>query len=169
MKKLILLLPVCIFLVLSSCSKKNTPTPSLGGTGTITFAIGGAAQTFNVNAYATYQNLDGLNFLTIYGLKNAGTTDKFELAIVNSSIIEGTTYTGVASQVQLTYTLASGAVYQYADDDAAAFVSVVIKSVTSTNVQGTFSGNLNLISGNGPAKQVLTNGTFNLRIEPGSN
>lgn len=169
MKKLILLLPVCLLLALSSCSKKSTPAPGSTGTGTITATIGGSAQTFNVNAYATAQNIDGLNFITIYGSKSSGSTDKFELAIVNSSILAGTTYTGVASQVQLTYTLASGAVYQYADDDAAAFVSVVIKSVSSTNVQGTFSGNLNLISGTGAATETVTNGTFNLRIEPGSN
>jgi hypothetical protein len=164
MKKLILLLPLCLLLALSSCSKKSTPSPNI--TGTITATIGGSAQTFNVNAYATYQTINGLNFITIYGAKSSGSTDKFELAIVNSSIIAGTTYTGVASQVQLTYTLASGAVYQYADDDEAAFVSVLIKSISSTNVQGTFSGDLNLISGTGAGTQTLTNGTFNLRIEP---
>ena len=168
MKKLILLLPVYLLLVLPSCSKKNTPTPASGGTGTITVTIGGSAQTFNVNAYATYQVLSGLNFITLYGTKNSGSSDKLEIAIVNPSIVDGTTYTGVASQVQLTYTLASGAVYRYADDDAAAFVSVLIKSFNGTNVQGTFSGNLNLISGTGAAKQILTNGAFNLRIESGT-
>jgi hypothetical protein len=168
MKKLILLLPLCLLLVLSSCSKKSTPTPASGGTGTITVTIGGSAETFNVNAYATYQVLDGLNFITLYGSKSSGSADKIEVAIVNPSIVNGTTYTGVASQVQLTYTLASGAIYQYADDDAAAFVSVLIKSFTGTNVQGTFSGNLNLISGTGAATQTLTSGTFNLKIESGT-
>jgi len=163
MKKLILLLPLCLLFVLSSCSKKSTPAPSV--TGTITVTIDGSTQTFNVDASAHVQNISGLNVFNIFGAQSTGSTNSIAISIVNSSLTAGT-YTGVDSQAQISYALASGTVYQYADDDAAAYATVVIKSISSTNVQGTFSGNLNLIGGTGAATETLTNGTFNLNITP---
>ena len=162
MKKLsLLLLPMCLSFVLSSCSKKSTPSPSI--TGTITVTIDGSAQTFNVSAAARIQNISGVNVLNIFGTQSTGSTNSIAMSVVNSSITAGT-YTGVGSQAQISYALASGTVYQYADDDAAAYATIVIKSISSTNIQGTFSGNLNLIGGTGAATETLTNGTFNLNI-----
>jgi hypothetical protein len=172
MKKLsLLLLPLCLSFVLSSCSKKSadTPSPIATGTGTMSVTIDGSVKTFNVNAYATALNISGNNFVTLYGTESTGTSDFITIAIVNPSIIAGNTYTGVASQVQINYNLTSGAIYRYADDDAAAFASVTIKSVGSSNIQGTFSGNLNLVSGTGAATHTLTSGLFNLRVEPATN
>lgn len=164
MKKLILfLLPVCLLLVLSSCSKKSTPSPSV--TGTFTVTINGTPETFNVGAVAQAVSSDGSYNLTLLGTQSASVTNSMYIAITSFSPIIAGTYTGAGSDAAMSYHLASGAVYQYADDDAAAFSTVTIKSISSTNVQGTFSGNLNLISGSGPATQTLTNGTFNLRVE----
>jgi hypothetical protein len=162
MKKLSLLLSVCLLFVLSSCSKKSTPSPNV--TGTITVTIDGSVQKFNVSATANIKNIDGVNIVSIFGAQGTGSTNTIAISVVNPSITAGTTYTGVGSQVQISYTLASGAVYQYADDDGAAFATVLVKSVSSTNIQGTFSGNLNLISGTGAAKEILSNGTFNLNV-----
>jgi hypothetical protein len=162
MKKLsLLLMPFCLLLVMSSCKKHS---PSANGTGTINVTINGSAQTFNVGAIAHVDNTGDFHSLSLIGVQSAGTANSIILEITASSPIIAGTYTAAGSQADISYTLASGSVYQF-DDSEGSGATIVVKSISSTNVQGTFSGTLGKINGDGPATQTLTNGTFNLNIK----
>jgi hypothetical protein len=161
MRKLILLLPICASLILFSC-KKSSPSPN--ATGTLTVTIGGKAQTFNVGAVAHLDNTSGFNSLGIIGVQSATNANSMIITVTSSAPITAKTYTDAGSEAQLSYTTASGAGYQE-DGTGGTSATVTIKSISSTNVQGTFSGNLMLITGSGPATEALTNGAFNLSIK----
>ncbi|HVS92539.1 MAG TPA: hypothetical protein VHE59_10925 [Mucilaginibacter sp.] len=161
-KSIFLLIPLCLLLGLSSC-KKNSSKPA-NAAGTLTVTVGGKAQTFNVGATAHLDNTGGVNTLGIMGLQSTGTANSLIITVSSSGPITAKSYTDADSEAQLSYTLASGAAYQ--DDGTGGTTSTVtIKSITSTNVQGTFSGTLMLINGTGAATQTLTNGSFNLSIK----
>jgi len=164
MKKLqFLLLPLCLLLVLSACKKNSTKT---NVTGTFTATIGGKTQTFNVGAQANLQHNGDFYTLGLIGVQSASASNSMIISITSSSPITAKTYSDSDSDspAQMSYTMASGAVYQ---DDGADGTSgtVTIKSITNSNVQGTFSGTLMLITGTGAATQTVTNGTFNLDIK----
>lgn len=162
MKKLsLLLMPFCLLLVLSSC-KKHSPSANVAGTMTVT--INGTTQTFNVGAEAHVDNSGDFHDLSLIGIQSTSTANSILMSITTTSPITAGTYTAASSQADISYTLASGSIYQY-DDSEGSGATIVIKSISSTNVQGTFSGTLGLITGGGAATQTLTNGTFNLNIK----
>ena len=164
MKKLkLLLLPFCVLLVLSAC-KKHSPTTN--ATGTFTATIDGAPQTFNVGASAHVDNTSGFNSLSLIGVQSAGSSNSMIIIVNGTSPIVAGTYTGATSQADMSYTQASGGlVYQFDGGNEASNATVVIKSIGATNVQGTFNGTLELITGSGAASKTVTNGTFNLTIK----
>lgn len=162
MKKLIFLLPVCLLLVVCSCKKSSTKPANVAGTLTVT--IGGKAQTFNVGAVAHLDNTGGFNTLGIIGVQSTTTANSLVITVSSTGPITAKSYTDANSESQLSYTTAAGAIYQ--DDGTSGTSSTVtIKSISSTNVQGTFSGTLMLITGTGAATQTFTNGSFNLDIK----
>lgn len=161
MKKFKLLLPLCLLLVLFSCKKHSTSTNTVG---TLTVTIGGKAQTFNVGAEAHLDNSSGFYTLGIIGVQSTGTANSMILTITSSSPITAKSYTDADSEAQMSYTLAAGSIYQDDGTDGTS-ATVTIKSISNTNVQGTFSGTLALISGTGASTETLTSGTFNLDIK----
>ena len=161
----LLLLPLCVLLVVSSCKKSsNKPTSTVG---TITVNIDGAAQTFNVGATAHVDNTSGFYSLSLIGIQSATVAKSVIVEVTSSSaIVGGTTYTGTNSQADMSYTQVSGgAIYQFDGSNSASNATITVKSISSTNVQGTFSGTLELITGTGATSKALTNGTFNLNIK----
>ena len=158
----LLLLPICVLLVFASCKKKSA-TPAT--TSTITVTIGGTAQTFNTGASAHVDNTNGFNSLSIIGIQSASSSNSIILTVTNTTPVVAGSYTGTSSQVDMSYSQASGAVYQFDGSNNASAATVVISSITSTNVKGTFSGTLELITGSGAVSQVLTNGAFDLVIK----
>jgi hypothetical protein len=164
MKKLKLLLPFCVLLVLFSCKKQSSSPTS--ATGTITATVDGTSQTFNVGATGHLDSSTGINDLSMIGLSGtaAGANSMIILVTSTGPIVAGT-YAGSGSQGDLSYTMGSGLVYQYDDSAIISNATVIITSISSTTVKGTFSGSLVLVSGNGAATKTLTNGTFNLAIK----
>ncbi len=166
MKKLRLLIPaLCVLFIVSACKKSaNKPASTVG---TITVNIDGAAQTFNVGATAHVDNTGGFYSLALIGIQSATASNSVIVEVTSDSpIVAGTTYTGTNSQADMSYTQISGnAVYQFDGSNNASNATITVKSISSTNVQGTFSGTLELITGTGAASKVLTNGTFNLNIK----
>lgn len=156
-------MPFCLLLVLSSCKKHSS---SANVAGTITVTINGAAQTFNVGAVAHVDHTGDFYSVSMIGVQSTSVANSMIMEITSSSPIIAGTYTAANSQADISYTLASGSIYQY-DGSEGTGATIVIKSISSTNVQGTFSGTLKIITGNGAATQTLTNGTFNLNITSG--
>ena len=165
MKNLKLLsLILCVLFVASSCKKSSK---SITTTGTITVNIDGAAQTFNVGAAAHVDNTGGFYSLSLIGVQSTTAANSIIVEVTSSSpIVAGTTYTGTNSQADMSYTQVSGsAIYQFDGSNNASNATITVKSISSTNVQGTFSGTLELISGTGASSKALTNGAFNLNIK----
>jgi len=164
MKTLKLFLPLFALLILFSC-KKNSSTPTTA-TATITATVDGTSQTYNVGAAGHLTSGTGTNDLAIVGLSSAGTGGNSLIIDINTSspIVAGT-YLGSTSQVDFSYTTSGGAIYQVDNSNSASNATVVITSITSTTVKGTFSGKLVLIYGSGPATSTFTNGAFNLAIK----
>jgi len=161
MKKAKLLLSLCLLLVLFSC-KKHSSTPNTVGTLTVT--IGGKAQTFNVGAEAHLDHTGDFYSLGIIGVQSTTASNSLILTITSQAPITAKSYTDANSEAQMSYTMTSGSIYQD-DGTGGTSATITIKSISTTNVQGTFSGNLAIINGDGAATQALTSGTFNLAIE----
>jgi hypothetical protein len=164
MKKLrLLLLPCCLLFALLSCKKSSTSPTSV--TGTMTATINGTAQTFNVGAIANLQSAGGTYTLGMEGLSAAsGSANSMIISITTTSPIVAGTYTASSSAANVSYTQANANVYQY-DGSSGSGPSVVIKSISSTSVSGTFTGTLQLINGSGASSVAITNGAFNLKIQ----
>lgn len=164
MRKLrLLLLPCFLLFALLSCKKSSTSPGSV--TGTMTATINGTAQTFNVGAIANLQSSGGTYTLGMEGLSAAsGSANSMIISITSSSSIVAGTYTAASTQADVSYTQDNNNVYQY-DGSNGSNASVVIKSISSTSVSGTFTGTLELINGTGVSSVAITNGTFNLKIQ----
>jgi len=152
-----------------SCNK-NSSSPG-GGTAAIKATIDGSSQTFNVGATASLVSFGSEQALSITGVQsNSNTAYLITLALMpsNGSSITPGTYTGNASsdEVELTYAQAStGIAYQNDPTISSSNATVVITSISSTNVKGTFSGTLVLETGSGAATKTITNGSFDLAIK----
>ena len=164
MKKLrLFLLPLCMLFVLTSCKKSSTSPTSV--TGTMTATINGTAQTFNVGAIANLQSEGGTYTLGMEGLSaTSSSANSMIISITSSTPIVAGTYTAASSQANVSYTEANTNVYQY-DASSGSGPSVVIKSISSAIVSGTFAGTVQLINGSGASSVAITNGTFNLKIQ----
>jgi hypothetical protein len=113
MKKLsLLLMPLCLLFVLSSC-KKHSPSTNVAGT--ITVTIGGSNQTFNVGAVAHADNTGGFYSLSLIGVQSAASANSILMAITTSSPITAGTYTRASSEANISYTQTSGSIYQFDD------------------------------------------------------
>ncbi|HTD99441.1 MAG TPA: hypothetical protein VK668_09135 [Mucilaginibacter sp.] len=162
-KSILLFLPLFALLVLFSCKKSSKS--SINTVGTITATIDGNQQTFNVGATAQLQNNGGSNSLSIIGVQGSGNSNSLIMLVTNNGPITTGTYTGADSKANLSYTTTNSLIYQNDDSDVNSNATIVISSITSTNVQGTFSGKLVLITGNGAATATITSGTFNLAVQ----
>jgi hypothetical protein len=159
----LLLLPLCVLFVFTSCKKSSDSPTSV--TGTMTATINGTAQTFNVGAIANLQSSGGTYTLGMEGLSAAsGSANSMIISITTNSPIVAGTYTAASSQANVSYTQANSNVYQY-DGSSGSGPSVIIKSISGTSVSGTFTGTVQLINGSGPSSAVITNGAFNLKIQ----
>ncbi len=157
--KLLLLSTVGIaMLALTSCSKsKDDVTIST----TITASIDGTATTFN-NAFAVTGTVGTEKFTNVQGTAS----NKAVISItLNGTITAGKTYSSTAANVSdkplLLFAPDDNDDYLNDDSDAAKIVTVTVTSISSTNIQGTFKGNVT--AGSGKVK-AITNGKFNVAI-----
>jgi hypothetical protein len=163
--KNILIIVGCILLLFTACKKSTNTAPA----NTISANIDGVDESFNTNVFA--QLGTGAKFnssLNIYGASgsNAGAHVLTITMAVNQTIATGS-YTSGSNSIGFVSILYSNGPFSianpntYSTDVNGSPSTVVITSLTSTNVQGTFSGILIY----GSTRKTITNGKFNLSIK----
>lgn len=173
MKK-ILILSVCILFIFISCKKRTDVVP----VNTITAVVNGATLNFNVNvtggtvlealgANNTTLNINGLtasdNTAAIIGISvtpQDGSRPAKGTYTFNSTNAHPTVYPYIVYN-----SLDNNPSQQpfYTDPTGKQSTTVTITSISSTNVQGTFSGILVHSNGDGTIRTVA-NGKFNVNI-----
>jgi hypothetical protein len=157
-------------ILLFSCKKSAS---SGNGSGTISATVNGVNETFNTEALAVQLNTAGTYFIEITGSQGTvGSSDQLTFSIGGTQAIIPGTYQISTSNTSrdatyLTFTqYASGSGNEYITDppNATYPFTVIITSVSSTNIQGTFSGVGGNING-GPNTETLSNGKFNVSIK----
>jgi len=163
MKKLFFL-PVILLLAMASCKKSSSS--SSNGLGTITASIDGTATTFNTSATAVESTGNGLSSLIIIGFQGtAGTSNSMDITLgSNSPLAANTSFSDtstVGNLAEFAYTTEPG--NNSYSDILGGSAQVKITGISSSSIQGTFSGVVTL-SGGTPASHTITNGTFNLKL-----
>ena len=175
--KFYLLLSACLALILSSCKKKSDV---VGPTNMITATVNGVNVNFNSDASAQivtneiggYPNLLDINGATsTHGNKALITvTVSSKNAITSGSFPASGTNKPGAGFFSITYEQTVDSTSQlanpYITDNSGLYpTTVTITSISSTNVQGTFTGTLVYYTTGTQNKPVpVTNGKFNLSI-----
>jgi hypothetical protein len=177
-----LFLPVALSLFLFSSCKKDVSATGPGGTGgvalgTISATVDGTPYTFNVGAQASIDSSGGAGYVLLI------------LGVYSPSANAKTMSLGIAGPdrftVNTTYTDTSSTANDFSDIDYTDYTTdylaetglipppyvstLTITSLSTTNIQGTFSGNVELFyspGGSPPASHLITNGKFNLTLTP---
>ncbi|MDB4904273.1 MAG: hypothetical protein JWQ63_3554 [Mucilaginibacter sp.] len=178
MKKYILLF-TCVLFIFTSCKKKADiiPVPI----NTISATVDGANMNFNINVSAhigANAGGPGTNAtLYISGL-TSGTVPSGSMSINVSSqslnsIIKGTYTIASANNNPPVFAFLTYGYYDpassgpdqpyFTDSKGIQPTTITITSISSTNVQGTFSGTL-VYSQGGTGTKTITNGKFNVNI-----
>ena len=168
MKKL-LIPAICIAFIFCSCGKKSTPAPAVPVKG-IYATIDGTNRVFNYKDSILFAH-NSFYQLAVTGYITPGdTTFVFGFGITSTSPITTGTYklTGSPTVIYLYYQASAGSSYynSFAANSSTMYpASITITAVSSSNIQGTFSGTfLNDGDGRGNPNNlsVITNGKFDL-------
>jgi hypothetical protein len=172
--KTLLLLPICALFLLVSCKKSTPVTPE----SSISAAIDGVNETFNINATASLTNIEGTgNVLIISGKETSETgSDIISLEVNSTSAIAKGSYpvqagTPAGFDAATSVSYIQGFANFFPAVSAASPNSITITYISSTNVQGIFNVAL---SGGTPStspiitNKTITNGKFNVSIKPGN-
>jgi hypothetical protein len=162
----ILLLPV-----FTSCKKDSTNNNSSNA---ISVSIDGTPTTFNIEAKAIKESVTGGYGITIQGYKKdpAVSQTNLSFSVVSPDAITAKTYienTSGNPLIVMTYfldTTVLGIGITASNYGSTTHpVTITITAITSSTVKGMFSGELSYTDLNGnPAKDVLSNGTFNVNF-----
>jgi hypothetical protein len=168
MKKL-LLFTICVTLAFSSCKKSSSDIPA----NTISATVDGVDESFNTSPIAELGTAISLNSnLLISGSNGSGTSsDSMGITIESNNTIVKGSYTNAStnnsSYVSVLYNKAPFSLSNpniYSTDINGTYpTTVTITSMSSTNIQGTFSGKL--LFKDGTTVKNVTNGKFNLTIK----
>jgi hypothetical protein len=154
---------------LASCKKSSTSSTTSGG-GTITATVDGTQMTFNNILIAKDTSFSGAYALTISGATSlTSSTTELSLTADGASPVTTGTYTigpsGITTDLPgIGYSQGSSPVYS-SDITGAYSSTIVITSLSKTNVQGTFSGTLTLTIGSGATTKTITDGKFNVNLK----
>lgn len=170
MKK-ILLFSACVMFAFASCKKDSSKKT---GSNTITATVGGSDINFSASASAQIVNQSGGYELAIVGLTSTGSNPQTMTISIASEvpIVKGTytlnssTPSDANSFPQLSYsenTSITNPVGFTTDITGANSSTITITSISSTNVQGTFSGVL-LSDQDNTTTKAVTNGKFDVNI-----
>jgi len=159
----IFIVPLVLLLAITSCKKDNTTTSV---TATITADIDGVTTTFNTDAIAIKTNLSGTYAIAIAGYQGTAlTSSQISIGIGGTDAVTTGAYDDVPSaapdEVSLVYTQQPGSGVYGAIGSGSDTAKVTITSISSTQIQGTFSGGVVLTSGStSPSSHIITNGRF---------
>jgi hypothetical protein len=155
--------------LLASCKKSNHSATPTGGT--ITATVDGTPMTFNNILIAKDTAYLGAYLITFSGASSLSSASAPELSLTvdgASPITTGTYSIGpsgyTADLPAMSYSQGTSLVYS-TDVSGADSSSIVITTLTKTNVQGTFSGTLTLSVGSGAATKVITDGKFDVNFK----
>jgi len=181
--KTIFVLPIITILLFSIWSCKKSSSKPAGTSYFISAMVGGSAKTFNVSALAADTTLSGGSTgIVIIGLSDStGSPAAFDLTISNSPGLKPIT-TGTYTDTSTSYTLNSDYYSNYyatmsfnagtgfASIASGAGISitnhlkVVITSLSSTEIKGTFSGDYYFDGDPSASATTITNGSFYLKF-----
>lgn len=160
-----LLISICLFIAFASCKKASNPTPVAAFSAT----VDGTFMDFGTSAVAQFSGGDVPNSNLLIGAV-IGTGSDARLVSITirsaSAIAPGITYTnsGTSGSLILEYIIGNPATGWYITDLNKVYPSTVtITALTSTSIQGTFSGRL-LYTDNVTVK-TITGGSFNATIK----
>jgi len=144
---------------LSSCKKdKKNPTPA--ATGTMTVTIDGNLTSFSKYTNVITGSVNDVNFTAIEGIASDGSS--FSVT-VNGTLTAGETFTSndpdPGNEPELLYVSGNNSYMNGFDNPS---VNVKITAISSTNIQGTFSGTIKEFTSGAP--KVVTEGKFNVPI-----
>jgi hypothetical protein len=165
MRKL-LILPVAL-LIITSCKKSTSGTTA---SGTITATIDGTPTNFNTDAIAVRTNVSGVYQVAINGYQGAiSTSNQISIGIGGAVSVTAGTYGDVPGpapdEVSLVYIQQPGTGEYAAIGTSPDTATVVITSISASEVRGTFFGGLVLSSGStSPSTHTITNGSFDVKF-----
>lgn len=153
-----------LVLLLMSC-KKNSDDSSVAAN-SIQANIGGTTYNFNVSAKATKMDGTGYHFISIAGA-DANSASANVIGIIANSNVPVTTGTynenDAVNYGSLSFSVNISTGNTYIDAGSTTNpVIVTITSLTSTNIQGTFKGDIYLGGSTSAAKKVVADGKFNV-------
>lgn len=172
MKK-ILLFSACVMLAFASCKKSDKNAPAASNT--ITATVGGTDTKFNTRVTGIIENSQGFYNLLVTGASSTGSNAQVMAISMLSQkpiakgtyILDSSTDPNATTIPDLDYTpnISSSSSLDFATDPTgqnSATTTITITSISSTNIQGTFSGLL--LGSDYVAMKSITNGTFNATI-----
>ena len=165
MKKL-LLFSTCALLAFASCKKDSSKSTT---STSITATIGGSNMNFSTAAVAQVINADGIYSAQILGSLGSGATAQgMSLSIESDKPIVKGTYSvnDTSSFTDITY-VQNPSISTPVSFSCEETGTVTITSISSTNIQGTFSGVL-VSNQDETTTKSLTNGKFNVSIIAGA-
>jgi hypothetical protein len=155
--------------LLASCKKSSNSSTPAGGT--ITATVDGTPMTFNNVLIAKETAYSGAYVLTFSGASSLSSSSSPELSLTvdgTSAITTGTYSIGPSGNTPnlpaMSYS--QGTTLIYGSDVTGTYASsIVITSLSKTNVQGEFTGTLTLITGSGATTKAITDGKFNVNFK----
>jgi hypothetical protein len=160
---------ILALVLLASCKKSSNSSTPAGGT--ITATVDGTPMTFNNILVAKDTSYLGAYLLTFSGASSLTSSSSPELSLTvdgDTSITTGTYNIGPSGYTTnipaMSYSQGTSLVYE-SDVTGTYASSIVITTLTKTNVQGTFTGTLTLITGSGATTKAITDGKFNVNFK----
>ena len=156
------------FVLLASCKKSNHSSTPAGGT--ITATVDGTPMTFNNILVAKDTAYLGAYLITFSGISAlTANAPELSLTVDGTSPVTTGTYsidaTGMTTDLPaMSFSQGTSLVYS-TDITGTNPSSIVITTLTKTNVQGTFTGTLTLQLGSGAATKVITDGKFDVNFK----
>ena len=159
---------ILALVLLASCKKSNHSSTPAGGT--ITATVDGTPMTFNNILVAKDTSYLGAYAITISGISSlTANAPELSLTVDGPSAVTTGTYSlplsGTVTDVPA-ISFSQGTTLVYESDISGTYSSsIVITTLTKTNVQGTFTGTLTLQLGSGATTKAITDGKFNVTFK----
>jgi hypothetical protein len=164
----IIILPVALLLVITSCKKSSSHSVS----GAITANIDGIPTSFNTEAIGTLTSYGGVYELGLTAFQGAiSTSNQITIGVAGSTAITPGIYgdqpgPNTTDEVSLAYTQQPGTILYGASGTGTDTASVTITSISSTEAIGTFTGGVIVVTGTAsPTEHIITNGKFDVKIQ----
>jgi hypothetical protein len=168
MSKLAISCFLLALVLVASCKKSNHSSSSTGGT--ITATVDGTPMTFNNILVAKDTSILGAYAITISGISAlSANAPELSFTVDGPDTVTSGTYsissTGMTDDLPA-LSFSQGTTLVYESDISGTYPSsIVITTLTKTNIQGTFTGTITLQLGSGATTKTITDGKFNVNFK----